>query len=181
MDFNHADPSPILETDNSTAYTANTPPETESGDLDDHDPLNDTYPGSFSVPWPGSTFIIRSVSSGQVITLLDGKIVLAPLGGRGSIHWECVETKGWLGFRNLVTNKFLGHNGKRGTLCCEAKKHLDWEHFCVRKRPEGGYIMLMTHYDGLWTVGIKAEQEVETLAKIEFGGAGEIAWEFIRV
>src|SRR2546421_11330502 len=114
MDFYHADPTPTPETDTSTAYTANTPPETESGDLDDQDPLGGAHPSSFSVPWPGSTFIIRSVSSGKVLTLLDGQVVLGLLGGRGSIHWECVETSGWLGFRNLVTGKFLGHDGKKG-------------------------------------------------------------------
>lgn len=33
-----------------------------------------------SVPWPGSTFILRCVSNGKVPTLLEGKIVLAPPG-----------------------------------------------------------------------------------------------------
>jgi hypothetical protein len=181
MTLIQGDPTPTLEPDSSAAYTANTPPETVSIDLDDHDPFGGAEPDSFLVPWPGSTFIIRSVSSGQVMTLLDGQIVLAPLGGRGSIHWACVETKGWLGFRNLVTCEFLGHNGKNGGLCCKAKKHQDWEKFCVRMRPEGGCIMLMTHWEKLWPVGIKVEQGVETLAKIEKGGSDGIAWEFIKV
>jgi hypothetical protein len=178
---NPVDPTPTPDPDHSTAYTAPTPPDTLSADLDDHDPLGGADPGSFSVPWPDSTFIIRSVASGQVMTLLDGQIVLAPLGGRGSIHWECVENKGWLGFRNLVTGKFLGHNGKRGGLCCSAGHYQDWEKFCVRKRPEGGYIMLMTHWGDLWPVGMKVEQEVETLAKIENRASDGVVWEFIKV
>jgi hypothetical protein len=183
MDFHQADPRPTLETDNSTADTAVTPPETELGNLEDYDPLNGTYPDAFSVPWPGSTFIIRSVSCGKVITLLEGKIMLAPLGGRGSIHWDCVETNGWLGFRNPITNRFLGHDGKRGRegLQCEAKEHQTFENFGVRRRPDGGYIMQMIHYHALWPVGIRAVPEGEILAKIENGGADVIAWEFIRV
>ena len=41
----------------------------------------------------------------QVITVLNGQFILAPLSSenRGGIHWHCAETKGWLGFRNLVT------------------------------------------------------------------------------
>ena len=181
MVLNQADPKPIPDPDNSTIYTATTPPETVAVDLlDDHDPFGGAEPSSSSVPWPGSTFIIRSASSGHVITLLDGQIVLAQLGGRGSIHWACVETKGWLGFRNLASGRFLGHDIK-GTLCCSAERHQGWENFCVRMRPEGGYVLLMTHFERLWHVGIKAGQGVEKLAKIENGGSDAIVWEFVKV
>ncbi|KAI9778546.1 MAG: hypothetical protein M1816_004022 [Peltula sp. TS41687] len=161
MVLNQVDPKLILDPDNSTVYTATTPPETVATNLlDDHDPFGDAKSSYSSVPWPGSTFIIRCVSSGHVITLLDGQIVLAPPGGRGSIHWACVETKGWFGFRNHVSG---------------------WENFCVRMRPEGGYVLLMTHFETLWHVGIKVEQEVEKLAKIEYKGSDGIVWEFVEV
>ena len=181
MVLNQADPKPIPDPDNSTIYTATTPPETVAVDLlDDHDPFGGAEPSSSSVPWPGSTFIIRSASSGHVITLLDGQVVLAQLGGRGSIHWACVETKGWLGFRNLASGRFLGHDIKGG-LCCSAERHRGWEYFCVRMRPEGGYVLLMTHFERLWHVGTKVEQGVEKLAKIENGGSDGIVWEFVKV
>ncbi|KAL8786511.1 MAG: hypothetical protein Q9213_002738 [Squamulea squamosa] len=175
----------ILDGDNSTIYTATTPPETVPAALsdipDNHGPFGSAEPSSFSVPWPGSTFIIRSVLSGHVLTLLDGQIVLTQPGGRGSIHWACVETTGWLGFLNVVSGKFLGHDAK-GILCCSAERHRWWEFFCPRMRPDGGYVLLMTHYERLWHVGIKAEQGVEKLAKIEDGGSDRIVlWEFAKV
>ncbi|MCJ1343867.1 hypothetical protein MMC31_002065 [Peltigera leucophlebia] len=168
MVLNPVDPKPIL-----------TPPETVAADLlDDRDPFGGA--SSFLVPWPSSTFIIRSVSSGYVITLLNGRIVLTQPGGPGSIHWACVETKGWLGFRNVVSGNFLGHDEK-GRLCCSAERHHMWERFCVRMRPEGGCVLLMTHYENLWHVGIKVEQGVKKLAKIGDGGSFGIVWEFAQV
>jgi len=180
MVLNRVDPKPIPDPDDSTVYTATTPPETVAADLLDDDPLGRAQPISSSVPWPGSTFIIRSVLTGDVITLVDGQLVLAKPGGGGSIHWACVETKGWLGFRNTVSGTFLGHD-VRGRLCCKATQHQGWENFCVRMRPEGGYILLMTHYERLWQVGIKVEQGVSRLAKIGEGGPDVIIWEFIEV
>ncbi|KFZ15316.1 hypothetical protein V502_05685 [Pseudogymnoascus sp. VKM F-4520 (FW-2644)] len=168
------DPNPIPDLDdNSTVYTAATPPESVATDT-----LDDPNPTSASVPWPGSTFIIRSISSGRVITLLDGQIVLAPPGGRGSIHWVCEETKGWLGFQNLASGRFLGHNMK-GRLCCSVERHLGWENFCARGRPEGGYVLLMTYWESLWQVGSFIEGGVEKLGKIE--GSDGIVWNFVKV
>ena len=83
---------------------------------------------------------------------------------RDSVYWRCVETKGWLGFQNTVSGKFLGHDAK-GKLCCSAERHRSWEYFCVRMRPEG----------------IKEEEGVEKLAKTGEGGADGIVWEFTRV
>jgi hypothetical protein len=181
MVFNQVDPNPIPDGDHSAIYTTTTPPETVLTDvLNDHDPFDGAEPSSSLVPWPGSTFIIRSVSSGHVMTLLDGHIVVTQPGGRGSILWACVETKGWLGFLNVVSGKFLGHDAK-GRLCCSAERHQGWENFCVRMRPEGGCVLLMTHYERLWHVGIKVEEGVEKLAKIGDGGSDGIVWEFAKV
>lgn len=180
MVLNRLDPEPIPDYDDSTVHTAVTPPETVATDLlDDYDPLGSTKLSTFSTPWPDSTFIIRSVSSGHVITLRDGQIVLAPPGGKGSIHWTCVETKGWLGFQNSVSGRFLGHD-KNGKLRCSAEEHKGWENFCVRPTPEGGFVLLMTHFERLWYVGSIVEQGVERLAKIGDRSDG-ILWEFIEV
>lgn len=184
MALNNVDPKPIQWNDDdndSSICTAKTPPTTIAADpQDDHDPLGGAEPHSYLVPYPKSTFIIRSISSGHVITLLNGHIKLTKPGGRGSIHWACVETKGWLGFRNSVSGKFLGHD-EQGILRCSAARHLGWEYFCVRMKPQGGCVLLMTEWDRLWHVGIKVEQDVEKLAKIADGGSGGLAWEFIRV
>ena len=169
------DPDSDMDHDDSASYAATTPPETLVTD-----PLDDQEPSSSLVPWPGSTFIIRSVSTGHVLTLLDGQVVLKKPGSRGSIYWACVETKGWLGFRNTVSGRFLGHEAK-GRLCCLAERHQKWEYFCVRMRPEGGCVLLMTHYERLWHVGIKVEEGEAKLAKIGDGGTGGIVWEFAQV
>jgi hypothetical protein len=178
MVLNRLNPEPILEPESSTIWTATTPPESVATDLlDDHDPCGGAKPSSSSVPWPGSTFIIRSVSSGDVITLRDGQVVLDRPGSRGYIHWECVETKGWLGFRDIGSGRLLGHD-TQGRLRCSAEQHQGWENFCVRMTPEGGYVLLMTHWERLWQVGICEEQGMKKLVKI--GGSG-IVWEFVKV
>jgi hypothetical protein len=180
MVLNQLIPKPIPDLDNSTIYTPATPPETVVTDLlDDLDPLSNAKLSASSVPWPDSTFLIRSISSGHVITLRDGQVVLAPPGGRGSIHWACVETKGWLGFRNCVSGTFLGHD-MQGRVCCSAKKHQGWENFCVRPTPEGGFVLLMTHFERLWYVGIVVDQGVEKLAKLG-NRSDALIWEFTEV
>lgn len=178
MTQNQGKPEPISESHDSTAYAATTPPETILGDVTDDPELTKFSPSS--VPWPGSTFIIRCTSSGHVITLLDGQITLAAPGGPGSIHWKCVETKGWLGFQNPVSGKFLGHD-KNGRLICSADRHLGWENFCARMRPDGGYVLLMTQLERLWHVGFWEEHWLEKLAKIGDGASGGIVWHFVKV
>jgi hypothetical protein len=181
MTLNNIDPKPLTDPDDSTIYTAETPPETVADLLDADDPLGDRgLASSSSVPWPGSTFILRSAASGHVVTLLDGQVVLAPPGGRGSIHWDCVEAKGWLGFRNNVSGRSLGHDAA-GRLCCSAERHQGWENFCARLRPDGGYVLLMTHYERLWQVGTKVVNGVDMLAKMDLRQPDGIVWEFVKV
>jgi hypothetical protein len=185
MNLNVVDPKPMQsESDDfSTAFdgdTVCTPPETDADQfLTDLDPFTSAQPSS-SVPWPGSTFIIRCASTGHVITLVDGKTVLASPGGHGSFHWACVERNGWLGFRNVVSGKFLGH-ADDGRLRCTAGRQQGWENFCVRLRPEGGYVLLMTHFERLWRVGLRNERGVERLAKVGDRGNDGLVWEFIKV
>lgn len=174
---------PLLEgiDHDSSAYTTGTPAETiRSASATDNPPSFDVAVSS-SVPWPGSTFILRSATTGLVLTLLDGQINLAPVGGTGSIHWVCVETKGWLGFRNPVSGRFLGHDGGKGRLVCAGDRHREHENFCVRLRPEGGFVLLATKSGGLAVVGSKIDKGVEMLARVESGNGEEIVWEFVKV
>ena len=187
QNINQVYPTPIQnnEEENSSICTANTPPPTTTADFPDDHPSGSITPHSNLVPWPGSTFIIRSVSSGHVLTLLEGQITLThPHSSRGSCHWACWENNGWLGFRNTVSGKFLGHD-EEGKLRCTVEWHEKWEYFCFRMRPEGGCVLLMTHEDRLWHVGgIKVEQDGEEkvkLAKIGDGAAGGMVWEFVKV
>ncbi len=91
-----------------------------------------------------------------------------------------METKGWLGFRNTVSGKTLDHDAKE-RLCCSAERHQGWEYFCARTRPEGGCVLLMTHYERLWHVGIEWEQDVGKLAKIGNGASDGIVLEFAKM
>jgi hypothetical protein len=175
------------EFDITTTYTIMTPPETVTSEvMNEKDYSDNVKSSSSSVPWPGHLYIINSVVTGQVLTLLGGNLVMAKPGGRGSIHWACVEKNGWLGFRNPVSGKFLGHD-QEGNLRCSVDQQNNWERFCVRMKPEGGYVLYMTHYNDLWTVGLQ-EQKVdvktdkkaaEKLAKSEKGEP--IVWEFVKV
>ncbi|PQE24895.1 major facilitator superfamily transporter multidrug resistance protein [Rutstroemia sp. NJR-2017a WRK4] len=158
--------------------------------------LSDSHNQSFvlrpestsSVPWPGSTFMIRASSSGGLLTLDSGKVVLARPGGReGSIHWKCTERRGWLHFQNPVSGCYLGHN-VHGDIVCSARHHMEWEKFSVRLRPEGGYYLMITHWDRLWKIGFK-EEKLAKIAEGEDGGFvkngekdGEVViWEFVKV
>ena len=183
MVLNQVQPCPILDQDddNFTIYPAYTPPATVISDTTvDNSVSGEATSVPSSVPWPKSTFIIRSKSSGKVLTLLDGQVILTQAGTRGSIHWECIETKGLFGFRNTVSRNLLGHD-TRGNLCCSARRHNSWEYFEVRSHPGGGYVLLVEHWGGLWHVGTKDGGGSEILAKIGEGGSGGIIWEFTKV
>ncbi|KAF2002695.1 hypothetical protein P154DRAFT_134931 [Amniculicola lignicola CBS 123094] len=132
------------------------------------------------VPSDGSTVIIRSVSCGNVITLLDGHIVLAPLGGRGSIYWTCVESEGWFGFQNRVTNKFLSH-GRDARLECSAEQNQKWRHFTITPVTKGGYILQMLDWWTLRSIVINAENGLQRLGRTGNKLSEGIIWEFIRV
>ncbi|GAB7366887.1 hypothetical protein MBLNU230_g1249t1 [Neophaeotheca triangularis] len=183
MSLYNVDPKPVTEpNDTEVNEWARTPPETVADDLlGAEDPLGDSI-RSTSVPWPGSTFILRCITTGRLLTLLDGSIILASPGSGGSYHWECIEHKGWLAFRSRISGRFLGHN-KNGRLVCTADKQQGWENFTVRPTPEGSYLLFMTHHERLWRVGLKLEEGgVEKLFKMNAADAREAAieWDFIK-
>ncbi|OAP64940.1 hypothetical protein AYL99_00912 [Fonsecaea erecta] len=185
-----------------------TPPTTisalsDKGDDDDDDYTLSSPPRPrFLCPWPGSLYMIQS-SWGKILTLHGGEVILSEPDDRGigavggSVHWACEENKGWLGFRNVASGKYLGYDGKgnrHGRLVCVSPHHRGWENFVVRPRPDGGYLLFTTHYDQLWRVGtrlVEKQQQVQgkergaeaILAKIDGEDAlgEEIVWEFIKV
>lgn len=144
-----------------------------------------TYPAALLIRAPARFLslarpLLSAVSSRNIITLLKEQIVLAPPGSLGSPHWECVETDGWLGFRNIASYGFLGRNDQ-WLLCCSVKWHREHEKFHIRSRPEGGFVLLMTHWWKLRPVGIKEEKGQQKLAMIENGNTSGIVWEFVEV
>ena len=179
MTLNRQDPEPISGSKDPSFFTATSTPKISDEDLlKYHDPASNSQVNPPSIPWPGSTFMIRSAFSGHVITLQGGQVILAQPDSVGNSRWKCVENHGWLGFRDPGSGRFLGHD-RKGKLQCVAERHYGWEHFCVRHRPEGGYVLFMRHWDELWHVRLLEEQGVQKLTKI---GDGEgVVWEFVKV
>lgn len=151
--------------------TTNTPTYTTvTDDLWDHVPDCD------AVPWAGETFIIRNRVHGQIITLKDGNLRLeANVSGIGGSHWVCVETDGWLGFRNCVSGTYIGHNGHR-SFHAKATLHKNFEFFCAKRHPDGGYLLLTIHGSIFWKMDIGEDGN----ELVETGNEGTV-WEFIKV
>ncbi|KAF2106423.1 hypothetical protein BDV96DRAFT_507865 [Lophiotrema nucula] len=139
-----------------------------------------------SVPWPGNTYIIRSKGTSHILTLLEGRPQLLSPGHRGCIHWTCVEHAGFLGFRNVASGKYLGFDDKHFFCCAKDGRADSWEKFMVVARPDGGFVMLMTHGSNwtLWPVGMKhgkGGHGEERLAKVDGGWEKGLVWEFVKV
>ncbi len=133
-------------------------------------------------PKPRSTYIIRSVTTGHVIKLSDGHVTLSARDTYGSDEWVCVKgVDGWIGFRNRIAGRLLGYD-KNWNLCCSAEDLRQWEWFRARKRAEGGFVLIMSHWwRGLQPVGIREAGGKKKLAMIKSWEADEAVWEFIEV
>ncbi|KAK8900815.1 hypothetical protein QC760_010579 [Botrytis cinerea] len=132
-----------------------------------------------AVPEPGEIFIIRERGYGKIITLKDGNLQLdCNINRVGGCYWICVEKNGWLGFRNYISGTYIGHNG-HGKFYAQATYHNDWESFCARKHPNGGYLLLTRHWSKLWKMDIKKNSdELDELVETETEGT---TWEFAKV
>jgi len=166
------DATSISELDDASIYTPTATTENGTPDLKDH-------ASTSWVPSDGSTVIIRSTSCGNVLTLLDGNIVLAPPSGRGSILWECVESEGWFGFRNCVSGKFICH-GWDARLKCSADQQDGWRHFTITPVPKGGYIMQMSDWWTLRPIVINAQNGVQKLGRTGNKLSEGIVWNFLE-
>jgi hypothetical protein len=135
-----------------------------------------------SIPWPGRTFIIRSQENGEVITFLDGEIVMDKPGGLGTFRWRCVEKHGWMGFKDPASALHLGYN-EQALLRCEMAHHQDWEYLCPRMRPDGGFVLLVLVEAALLPLGvstIKSENGKQKVRVKDWEDKG-IFWDFIEV
>ena len=175
-----SEPIHIVPVSESEAPTICTPSVTSDNTTKD---IHRCEASQSSAPWPGRTFIIRSHENGQVITFLDGKIVLDKPGGLGTFRWRCVEKKGWLGFRDPASARFLGYD-QHGYLRCLVDHHKDWEYICPRKRPEGGYVLLVLVKEELLPLGVQTQETengAEQKVKIVKWDSEGIVWDFIEV
>ncbi|KAJ5170239.1 uncharacterized protein N7500_003022 [Penicillium coprophilum] len=82
----------------------------------------------------------------------------------------------FLGFQNVISGTFIGHNNKN-KLIAEAKVHSDWESFCVRANPDGGYLLLVKQGRGFLPMRVDGDNQLVVSTNRDEG----VAWEFIRV
>ncbi|RYP10127.1 hypothetical protein DL764_000837 [Monosporascus ibericus] len=177
-------------------HSPTTPSESESAASSDshtaytptHTTINPEFPDAFehfsihggigTVPDAGRTYMIRDLDSGKAITLVGGRLSLErDAGTKGGWRWDCVERDdGWLGFREAVSGKYLGRDG-RGGFRAEAHQFDSWESLVLRPLREGGYHILAIHWWTLRRMGIaNGGNLVECASK---GGAAR--WEFVEV
>ncbi|XP_014553917.1 hypothetical protein COCVIDRAFT_106480 [Bipolaris victoriae FI3] len=173
--------SDTTATDSHTMYTPTiTSEHTLRVNSDDND---DYYPEEAAqIPRHGCTYILCATSdNGNVLTLLDGSVVLAARGAtHGSIYWECVETQGWFGWRNCSSSRFVCHDGN-GRLKCTAELGSGWRQFTVTPVPKGGYVLQMLDW---WTLRPVVVDEERGLRKLGRNGdklSEGVVWEFIKV
>lgn len=176
---NSSSPWNYAESKSDVIYT---PPETIATESV-YNPESSTskVPKPKSFPLNGSIYIIRQESTGLVIQLLGGEVVLDKPSSLSSMDWVCEEKNGWLGFRNAASGKYLGHDGG-GKLCCRAGQQREWECFSLGVSSEHGYVLLMRHWEKLWPVTINTEnKDIVTLAKVEGRISDGNTWDFIEV
>ncbi|KAH8733068.1 hypothetical protein GQ44DRAFT_766131 [Phaeosphaeriaceae sp. PMI808] len=180
MAESHADAMSVTQAGRTTIYT---PSESSTAPF-----AHASTPTESSIPWPGSDFIIQHASTGKFLTLRNGQVTLEKADNYGAFRWTCVENKGWLGFRDPSSGRLLGYN-EHGDIICSATAHNIWENMCVRQRPKGGYVLLMTHYESFW---VAIWKELRPLgANIKNGSTNlrlwgdwsseDIVWNFIEV
>ncbi|KAJ5964189.1 uncharacterized protein N7479_004065 [Penicillium vulpinum] len=75
----------------------------------------------------------------------------------------------------MVSGTFIGHNN-RGQFIAEAKRHRDWESFCVREHPDGGYVLLVKQGSGFLPMRIHGGTQIAVSTTRDDG----IAWDFVR-
>ncbi|KAM0207089.1 hypothetical protein ACHAPA_004968 [Fusarium lateritium] len=128
-----------------------------------------------SVPYPGAVFIIRHRDSGKVITIINGELRLYKgFNPRGGFHWECIERDKWLGFRNCISGKYIGHDGRQKFIA-KVDRHQTHEYFALRPSPKGGYELLMRHGNELW--GMAIGEDGSELVETKGDGA---LWDFLK-
>jgi len=135
-----------------------------------------------SVPEPGHMYMIRETITKKAITLVDGCLTVLrdPKPGVGW-HWHCEEQNGgWVGFREAVSGKYLGHNNSGGFRVTAAKMK-SWEWFVLRPRAAGGYNLYVTDWSDLKAMGISDVMEARPKLVIVADVKDAARWEFIRL
>ncbi|EAA31134.1 hypothetical protein GE21DRAFT_8703 [Neurospora crassa] len=141
-----------------TFMTSIPPPMMErSSESPTSDTVGDLYQDRDDNPAGNSTYIILHQPTNLALMVIGGLPALYkvpvdlgeghPLRGKCNWHWHCVETDGWLGFRNAAGGRYLGLNLSDGDTASDPRsgsyrnvsiKHGASERFiCVRAKEDG--------------------------------------------
>ena len=124
-------------------------------------------------PYAGSTYFIRHRDTGKLIVVEEGRPSLKGHLSQVGIHWACVESDGWLGFRNTISGCYLARNHK-DELGTDTPTHNDKGYFVVKPDPRGGQEVMVLQNQKLWRVTVADDHA--TLVLTEGKGA---AWDFV--
>lgn len=107
--------------------------------------------------------------------------MLASQGSLGSTHWQCSELDGWLGFRNVVSGRFLGQDRRRKLECTQENQR--GQYFCVRQVEQGQYVLRLYNQNDstLCRLEVVTERGVDRLGLASLCGSEDMLWEFIKV
>lgn len=111
---------------------------------------------SDDVPWPGKTYKIRHRESRRLITLAEGTLRLQlpeATKATGGTYWFCAENNGWWGFRNSISGTYIGYSvitsvdytATTGRFTANTQQYGAEQCFCIRRHPEGGYVILVRY------------------------------------
>ncbi|KAI0379350.1 hypothetical protein F5Y04DRAFT_282775 [Hypomontagnella monticulosa] len=155
---------------------------------------NTLQPHLDTVPRPGQTYIIRHSVSHRQVTLIEGILCLERhMGDQGGYHWECIETNGWLGFRNPSDHLHIGgeyefygpHNEYQqsqnlgetfGRPVAQERSHMKDAYLTVRGHQEGGQILLVKFGDRLLKMAVEDDEH-----KLCWTDKDGPAWEFVNI
>ncbi|KAM3513438.1 hypothetical protein MY11210_002918 [Beauveria gryllotalpidicola] len=133
-------------------------------------------------PTPGDTLIIIDNTYGRVLAChpgghlildnIDGHDMRNPVPERWK--WLCTETEGFIGFRSLTEDKFLGHDVWRNFVVRAIAQGAD-ESFLLIKRRDGYRIQSLS-----WSK-FKPLSARSDGAGVETGQSDGTSWEFMKV
>lgn len=138
--------------------------------------------GIGSVPEAGGIYMIRDLDSGKAITMACGLLTIVPdAGTRGGWQWECEEVRdGWIGFRDVVSGRYLGRDNNGG-FCAQASKLKGWESFVLRPRQAGGYNLLVKNWSSLTPISIVGNDMTWPRLVEDQSPDAAARWEFVKV
>ncbi|KAI1158284.1 hypothetical protein F5B18DRAFT_101354 [Nemania serpens] len=165
----------VASIDSTAAYT---PTHTTEQDISPLDELQSPRASLASAPTPGRTYMIRHLGLGKTVSVKGGHLSLEHYDPHAGCYWNCVENRGWLGFSETVSGKYLGRNEKRA-FSATVNAHSLWGSFVVTGHENGGYYLRWL--DGLtllrW-VGVGGDGQTLIYSA---SSAKAAIWEFVEV